>query len=192
MSSGVRRVEALTGEAARAYLVGRDATLREAAAVLKSSPDEVPARVAALVEDRRRLERELAEAKKALAMGGGAAGPAGPEQIGDVAFVAQVLDGFDAKGLRGAIDETKQRIGSGIAAIVAVNDGRASVAVGVTADLVDRHDAVALLRRAVAALGGQGGGGRPDMAQGGGPDGDQSEAAIQAIRDALVAGTVAA
>ena len=188
VSSGVRRVEALTGEAARAYLVGRDATLREAAAALKSSPDDVPARVAVLIEDKRRLERELAEAKKALAMGGGSGGPAGPEDVGGVPFVGQVLDGFDAKGLRGAIDDTRQRIGSGVVAIVAVNDGRASVAVGVSDDLVARHNAVDLLKRAVAALGGQGGGGRPDMAQGGGPDGANAAAAIQAIRDALAAG----
>ena len=188
VSSGVRRVEALTGEAARAYLVGRDATLREAAAALKSSPDDVPARVAVLIEDKRRLERELAEAKKALAMGGGSGGPAGPEDVGGVPFVGQVLDGFDAKGLRGAIDDTRQRIGSGVVAIVAVNDGRASVAVGVSDDLVAGHNAVDLLKRAVAALGGQGGGGRPDMAQGGGPNGAKAAAAIQAIRDALAAG----
>ena len=188
VSSGVRRVEALTGEAARAYLVGRDVMLRDAAAALKSSPDDVPARVAALIDDKRRLERELAEAKKALAMGGGSGGPAGPEDVGGVPFVGQVLDGFDAKGLRGAIDETRQRIGSGVVAIVAVNDGRASVAVGVSDDLVARHNAVDLLKRAVVALGGQGGGGRPDMAQGGGPDATKAAAAIQAIRDALLAG----
>ena len=100
--------------------------MREAAAALKSSPDEVPARVAALVEDRRRLERELADAKKALALGGGGgAAPAGPEQVGGVNFIGQVVDGLDAKGLRGAVDEAKQRIGSGVAMIVAVNDGRA-------------------------------------------------------------------
>lgn len=185
VSSGVRRVEALTGEAARAYLTSRDDKLREAAATLKASPDEVPARVAALVEDRRRLERELADAKRALAMGGGAGGPAGPEQIGGVAFSGQVLDGFDPKGLRGAVDEAKQRLGSGIAALIAVNDGRASVAVGVTADLVATHDAVALLKAAVGALGGQGGGGRPDMAQGGGPDGGKAADALDAIRAAL-------
>jgi len=183
VSSGVRRVEALTGEAARQWLTARDEKLREAAATLRASPDEVPARVAALVEDRRRLERELAEAKRALALGGGAgAAPAGPEQVAGVAFSGQVLDGFDAKGLRGAVDEAKQRLGSGVAALVAVKDGRASVAVGVTADLAGRLDAVTLLRRAVAALGGQGGGGRPDMAQGGGPDGDKAADALAAIR----------
>jgi len=186
VSSGVRRVEALTGEAARAWLTARDEKLREAAATLKAAPDEVPARVALLVEDRRRLERELADARRALALhgaaGGGQGGAAGPEQVGGVGFVGQVLDGFDAKGLRGAVDEAKQRLGSGIAALVAVNDGRASVAVGVTADLAGRFNAVELLRRAVSALGGQGGGGRPDMAQGGGPDGSKAGEALAAIR----------
>ncbi|MBB3910724.1 alanine--tRNA ligase [Sphingomonas desiccabilis] len=186
VSSGVRRVEALTGEAARQWLAGRDEKLREAAALLKATPDEVPARVATLVEDRRRLERELAEAKKALALGGGAgAAPAGPETVGGVAFVGQVLDGLEAKALRGAVDEAKQRIGSGVVALVAVNDGRASVAVGVTADLVGTHSAVDLVKAAVAALGGQGGGGRPDMAQGGGPDGDKGAEALAAVRAVL-------
>jgi alanyl-tRNA synthetase len=186
VSSGVRRVEALTGEAARAYLTNRDDKLREAAATLKATPDEVPARVAALMEDRRRLERELAEAKKALALGGGGgAALAGPETVGGVAFVGQVLDGFEAKGLRGAVDEAKKRIGSGVAALVAVNDGRATVAVGVTDDLVATWSAVDLVKRGVAAVGGQGGGGRPDMAQGGGPDGSKAADALAAIRVAL-------
>ncbi|MDB5697036.1 MAG: alanine--tRNA ligase [Sphingomonas bacterium] len=186
VSSGVRRVEALTGEAARAYLSARDDKLREAAAVLKSSPDEVPARVAALIEDRRRLERELADAKKALAMGGGTGNAAaGPEQVGGVNFIGQVLDGFEAKGLRGAVDDAKARLGSGVAVMVAVNDGRASVAVGISEDLLASHNAVDLLRRAVAVLGGQGGGGRPDMAQGGGPDGDKAAEAVAAVRAAL-------
>jgi alanyl-tRNA synthetase len=187
VSSGVRRIEALTGEAARQWLTAREDRLKEAAAALKASPEEVPARVLSLVEDRRRLERELAEAKKALALGGGGAATAaaGPEMIGGVGFVGQVLQGLDPKGLRGVVDEAKQRLGSGVAAIVAVNDGRASVAVGVTDDLRGSHDAVALVKLAVAALGGQGGGGRPDMAQGGGPDGGAADAALDAIRGAL-------
>ena len=192
VSSGVRRVEALTGEAARAYLSARDERLREAAAALRSTPDEVPARVVSLLEERRRLERELADAKRALAMGGGMGQAAGPEQVGGVAFVGQVLDGFEAKGLRGAVDEAKQRLGSGVAVLVAVNDGRASVAVGVTDDLTGSHNAVELLRRAVAALGGQGGGGRPDMAQGGGPDGTKAAEAVAAVREALASMTAAA
>jgi alanyl-tRNA synthetase len=191
VSSGIRRVEALTGEAARAYLTSRDDRLREAAAALKSTPDEVPARVASLLEDRRRLERELADAKKALAMGGGGGEAAGPEQVGGVAFLGQVLNDFEAKGLRGAVDEAKQRLGSGIAVMLAINEGRASVAVGVTADLVATHNAVDLLKVAVAALGGQGGGGRPDMAQGGGPDGDKAADALAAVREALETKAVA-
>jgi alanyl-tRNA synthetase len=186
VSSGVRRVEALTGDAARAYLNSRDETLRATAAALKASPDEVPARVTALLEERRRLERELAEAKKALALGGGkAADAAGPEQVGGVGFIGQVIEGLDPRGLRGLVDDGKKRVGSGVVALVAVNDGRASVAVGVTDDLSGQRSAVDLVRRAVAALGGQGGGGRPDMAQGGGPDGARAREAIDAVRDAL-------
>jgi len=186
VSSGVRRIEALTGEAARQWLSERDAKLRETAATLKAAPDEVPARVAALVEDRRRLERELADAKKALAMGGGSKSEAaGPEQVGGHAFLGQVVEGLDPKGLRSEVDSMKQRLGSGIAALVAVNEGRASVAVGVTDDLSGQLSAVELVRAAVTALGGQGGGGRPDMAQGGGPDGSKADDAINAVKDAL-------
>jgi alanyl-tRNA synthetase len=186
VSSGVRRIEALTGEAARQWLVARDERLREAASALKSAPDDVPARVAALIEERRRLERELAEAKKALALGGGgASAAAGPEQVGGHGFLGQVVEGLDPKGLRGAVDELKARVGSGVAVLVAVNEGRASVAVGVTDDLTGRRNATELVRLAVAALGGQGGGGRPDMAQGGGPDGGKAADAVAAVRAAL-------
>ena len=193
VSSGVRRIEALTGEAARQWLNARDERLKEAASVLKASPDEVPARVAALVEERRKLERELADARKALAMGGGGSAPAaGPEQVGGVAFIGQVIDGLDPKELRGAVDEAKGRIGSGVVALVAINDGRASVAVGVTQDLLGSHSAVDLVKAAVAALGGQGGGGRPDMAQGGGPEGGKGAEALAAVRGALEGATAAA
>ncbi|MBA3668509.1 MAG: alanine--tRNA ligase [Sphingomonas sp.] len=187
VSSGVRRIEALTGEAARLWLVGRVSQLREVAATLKASPDEVPARIAALVENTKKLERELAEAKKALAMGGGGATSvaAGPETIGSHAFLGQIVEGLDPKNLRSEVDSMKQRLGSGVAALVAVNEGRASVAVGVTADLTASVSAIDLVKAAVAALGGQGGGGRPDLAQGGGPDGDKAEDAVQAVRDAL-------
>jgi len=191
VSSGVRRIEALTGEAARQWLNARDERLREAAATLKASPDEVPARVAALMEDRRRLERELADAKKALALGGGgAAAPAGPEQVGGINFVGQVLDGLDPKALRGAVDEAKARIGAGVVALVAVNEGRASVAVGVSDGL--GLSAVDLVKVAVGVLGGQGGGGRPDMAQGGGPDGARGADAIEAVKGALAGAEAAA
>jgi alanyl-tRNA synthetase len=187
VSSGVRRIEALTGEAARRWLSEREAKLREAAATLKSAPDEVPARIASLVEERRRLERELADAKKQLAMGGGAAKSEGPaaEEVGGHKFIGQVVEGFDPKGLRAAVDDMKKRLGSGIGALVAVNDGRASVVVGVTEDLAGPVNAVELVKAAVAALGGQGGGGRADMAQGGGPDGSKARDALDAVRDAL-------
>ncbi len=186
VSSGVRRIEALTGEAARLWLNAREERLREAASALKASPDEVPARVATLIEERRRLERELAEARKALALGGGGkAEAAGPEQVGGHGFIGQVVEGLDPKGLRGAVDDLKGRVGSGVAVLVAVNDGRASVAVGVTDDLTARRNAVELVKLAVTALGGQGGGGRPDMAQGGGPDGAKAQDAVAAVRAAL-------
>ena len=146
----------------------------------------MPARVASLIEERRRLERELAEAKKALALGGGGKADApGPEQVGGHGFIGQVVEGLDPKGLRGAVDDLKARVGSGVAVLVAVNEGRASVAVGVTDDLTGRRSAVDLVKLAVATLGGQGGGGRPDMAQGGGPDGAKADAAVAAVRDAL-------
>jgi alanyl-tRNA synthetase len=189
VSSGVRRIEAMTGEGARKWLVSREETLKAIAGSLRTAPDEVEARVAALIDERKRLERELADAKKALALGGGGATAAGPadEEVGGVKFSGQVIEGLDAKELRGLLDESKKRMGSGIAAIVAVNDGRASIAAAVTDDLTGTYDAVALVRAGVAALGGQGGGGRPDMAQGGGPDGSKAAEAIAAVKDALAA-----
>ncbi|HEX8535512.1 MAG TPA: DHHA1 domain-containing protein, partial [Allosphingosinicella sp.] len=188
VASGIRRIEALTGEAARKWLTAREDRLKEAAAALKATPEEVPLRVATLLEERRRLERELAEAKKALALGGGGASEAaGPEQVGGHGFIGQVIEGLDPKGLRGLVDDAKKRVGSGVVALVAVNDGRASVAVGVTDDLTASRSAVDLVRTAVSALGGQGGGGRPDMAQGGGPDGAKAQEALQAVREAIAA-----
>jgi alanyl-tRNA synthetase len=186
VASGVRRIEALTGEAARLWLTARENRLKEAAASLKTSPDEVPQRIAALIDERKRLERELADARKALALGGGEARQeAGPEQVGGHAFVGQVIEGLDPKGLRSLVDENKRRIGSGVGALIAINDGRASVAAGVTDDLVAKISAVDLVRAAVTALGGQGGGGRPDLAQGGGPDASAAPNAMTAIRSAL-------
>jgi alanyl-tRNA synthetase len=187
VAAGVRRIEALTGEAARRWLIGRDERLCEAAATLKAAPEEVPARVATLVEDRRRLERELAEAKKALALGGGSRSEeaAGPEQVGGHGFIGQIVEGLDPKALRGLVDDAKTRVGSGVVTLVAVNEGRATVAVGVTDDLTSRLSAVDLVRKAVEAVGGQGGGGRPDMAQGGGPEGGKAAEAVQAVREAL-------
>jgi len=188
VSSGVRRIEALTGEAARQWVVGREEALKSIAAALKTAPEDVEGRVAVLLDERRRLERELAEAKKLLALGGGGgAAPSADEQIAGVRFSGQVLHGMEAKELRGLLDEAKKRLGSGVAAIAAVNDGRATFAVAVTGDLTGRFNAVDLVRAGVEALGGKGGGGRPDMAQGGGPDGAKADEAIAAVRAALAA-----
>jgi len=186
VSSGVRRIEALTGEAARQWVVGREESLKAVAGALRTTPEEVEARVVALMDERKRLERELADAKKALALGGGGgAAPAADEEIGGVKFSGQVLQGMDPKELRGLLDEAKNRMGSGVAAICAVNEGRAAFAAAVTDDLTSRFSAVDLVRAGVEALGGKGGGGRPDMAQGGGPDGDKADAAIAAVRALL-------
>jgi alanyl-tRNA synthetase len=186
VASGVRRIEALTGEAARQWLVAREDALKSAAAMLKTAPDDVTARVAALVEERRTLERELAEARKQLALGGGgaASGPA-VEDIGGVKFSGQILDGLDARELRPLLDDAKKALGSGVAAAVAVNDGKAAVAVAVTDDLTGRFSAVDLVKVGVEAVGGKGGGGRPDMAQGGGPDGAMASDAIAAVKAAI-------
>ncbi|MGB3796087.1 MAG: alanine--tRNA ligase [Alteraurantiacibacter sp.] len=188
VSSGVRRIEALTGEAARKWLVERDEMLKSVASTLKAAPDEVEARVAALVDERKMLERELAEARKKLALGGGGGDTAALEEdIGGLKFSGQVLLGMDPKELRGLLDAAKAQIGSGVAAICAVNDGKAAFGVGVTDDLTATISAVDLVRAGVAALGGKGGGGRPDMAQGGGPDGKKAEDALAAVRDAMTA-----
>jgi alanyl-tRNA synthetase len=193
VSSGVRRIEALTGEAARQWLTMREDALKAAAATLKTSPDDVPSRIAAMADALKKAERELAEAKKALALGGGAASGAGgngqlsPEAIGDTSFLAQIVEGLDPKGLRGTVDDMKRAVGSGIAMLVAVNDGRASVAIGVTDDQTARVNAVDLVKVAVGALGGQGGGGRPDMAQGGGPDGAAADVAVAAVKAVIAA-----
>ena len=189
VSSGVRRIEAMTGEAARQWLTERDQALQSIAATLRTSPDEAAARVEALVDERKKLDKELSEARRALALSGdgasSGAAAAEDEDIGGIAFSGKVIEGLDPKDLRPLLDEAKKRMGSGVAAICAVNDGKGAFAVGVTDDLTDRIDAVALVRDGVAALGGKGGGGRPDMAQGGGPDGAKAADAIAAVREAL-------
>ena len=191
VASGVRRIEALTGEAARQWLTHRDEQLRAVAAALRTTPDEAVARVTALAEQARKLERELADTKKALALGGGQAGgaqTAAAEQVNGIAFSGQIVDGLDPKALRGLVDEAKTRLGSGIAAIVVTNEGRATIAAGVTDDLLGRFSAIDLVRAGVEALGGKGGGGRPDMAQGGGPDASAAGAAIEAVKAGIAAG----
>ncbi len=187
-AAGVRRIEALAGPAAKAYLDEQDRKVAALSQLLKVTPDDLEARVAALVEERRRLERELAEARRKLAMGGGGGGASGIEEIAGVKFIGRIVPGVDPKDLKGMADQGKAQVGSGVVALVAVSgDGKGAAVVGVTADLTARFNAVELVKRASEALGGRGGGGRPDMAQAGGPDGAKAEAAIAAVRAALQA-----
>ena len=187
VGSGVRRIEAVTGTGAREYFADTEKTLHAAAAELKSQPSDVPARVKALVEERKKLERELADARKKLAMGGGSGGNSASDSrdINGVTFAARLLDDVPARELKGVVDDIKTQIGSGIVAVVSNTDGKASLVVGVTADLTEKFDAVELVRAGSVAVGGQGGGGRPDMAQAGGPDGSQGQAAIDAIESQI-------
>ena len=191
VASGIRRIEALTGEGARAYLSQQERIAREAASALKIAPEDLPARVVSLMEERKRLERELAEAKKKLAMGGGASGGEAGSQIeetGGVKLMLRKLEGVNPKDLRGLVDDGKKQLGSGVVAFVAISeDGKGAIAVGVTADLTGRFNAVELVKAGAAAMGGSGGGGRPDMAQAGGPDGDKVDAALAAVKAALEA-----
>jgi alanyl-tRNA synthetase len=188
VAAGVRRIEAVTGPAARKAANASLALAKAAAAELRSSLEEMPARISSLMEERKRLERDLAEARKKLAMGGGARadGDDGVRVVGDVKLIARAVEGIDLKDLRSLADEGKKRVGSGVVAIVGVTEeGKAGVVVGVTADLTARFSAVELVRRGAEALGGKGGGGRPDMAQAGGPDGSKAAAALKAIEGAL-------
>jgi alanyl-tRNA synthetase len=188
VGAGVRRLEALTGDTARHHLQNEARGFRDVATQIKAPIQEVPARLESLIEDRKRLERELSEAKKKLAMGSGAGGHAenAAQAIGDIKFLARAVQGIEMKDLKSLADEGKKQVRSGVVAIVGVNaDGKAGVVVGVTDDLVKRFNAVDLARRAAEALGGKGGGGRPDMAQAGGPDGSKAEAALKAIADAI-------
>jgi alanyl-tRNA synthetase (EC 6.1.1.7) len=184
-SAGVRRIEALTGQAALDHLADQDHRLAAAAQVLKVQPGDVPDRIRTVMEDRRALQNEVAQLRRELAMGGG--GATGPEakDINGVAFMAQVLWGVTGKDLPGIIDEMKGRMGSGAVLLIADADGKAAVAAGVTPDLTETVSAVDLVRAAVAELGGKGGGGRPDMAQGGGKDAGKAEAAIAAAEKLL-------
>ena len=186
VSSGVRRIEAVTGEGARRYVDEQIGYGRAAADALKVPPADLAARVASLMDERKKLERQLAEAKKQLAMGGGSGGqPAGPEDIAGTKFIGRVVDGVGGKDLRGLIDDAKASMGSGVAAFIGVNDGKAALAVGVTEDLKDRFSAVDLVKAGSAAVGGKGGGGRPDFAQAGGPDGAKAAQSLDAIRAVL-------
>jgi alanyl-tRNA synthetase len=190
VASGVRRIEALTGRHARQHANDTIALAKLAATELRTTLDDMPARVAALMEERKKLERDLSDARKKLAMGGGAAtGPAAAgsmREVGDVKLMARAIQGVEAKDLKSLVDDGKKQLGSGVVAIVGVTeDGKAGVVVGVTADLTSRYSAVDLVRAASQALGGKGGGGRPDMAQAGGPNGAKADAALAAIEKAM-------
>lgn len=184
VSAGVRRIEALSGDAARDYFRTQEATLKSAAAVLKISPSEVPSRVAQLLEERKQLEKELSDTKRQLAMGGGAKSD-GADEINGVNFLGKVVDGIGGRELKALADDGKNSIGSGIVAFVGIDSGKAGVVVGVTDDLIGKYSAVDLVRAASEALGGKGGGGRPDMAQAGGPDISKGADAIDAIKALL-------
>jgi alanyl-tRNA synthetase len=185
LAAGVRRIEAMTGPGALAYVEQQEELLSEAASALKVAPGEVPQRVASLLEERKKLERELADARRKLATGGGGESGAEAKEVGGVKFVARVLEGTPPKDLKPTADALKQKVGSGVVVLVAVNEGKASLVVGVTDDLAGKISAVDLVRVGSEALGGKGGGGRPDMAQAGGPDGDKAQAAIDAIEATL-------
>ncbi|MFL5212340.1 MAG: alanine--tRNA ligase, partial [Microvirga sp.] len=187
VAAGVRRLEAMTGDAARRHLAAESRKLHEIAGLLKTPVEEAPERLSALIEDKRRLERELAEARRKLAMGGTGGGDP-IRDIGGVKLMARAVSGVEMRDLKSLADEGKKRLGSGVVAIVGVaGDGKAGIVVGVTDDLTPTIDAVSLVRAGAEKLGGKGGGGRRDMAQAGGPDGAQAEAALAAVEAALAA-----
>jgi len=188
VSAGVRRIEAVAGAAAEEHVRHQAQLLADAAAVLKVRPEDLPARLQALVDGQRKVERELSDARKALAMaGGGGAAQAADEvrDVGGVKLIGRVLNGVPGKELKGMADEYKKKLGSGVVALIGVEDGKASAVVGVTDDLAKTLSAVELVKAGVAKLGGKGGGGRPDMAQGGGPDTAQASEALKAIEAAV-------
>ncbi len=185
LAAGVRRIEAVAGEAALDYVNEREKLLADAAAVLKAAPQDLGQRISGLIEERKRLERELAETRKKLVSGGGGAASEAPEKVGDISLVARLLSDVPPKDLKPMADEIKKQLKSGVIVLISSNEGKASIVVSVTNDLTNDISAVDLVRAGSEALGGKGGGGRPDMAQAGGPDGDKGEAAVAAIRALL-------
>ncbi len=188
LAAGVRRIEALTGAAALDYVTQQGTLLAESAAALKAAPGDLPERVAALVEESRRAKREAEELRRKLAAGGGGGAPA-PEarEVGGIKLASRILEGMSPKDLKPLADDLKKQVVSGVVVLVSGNDDKASIVVGVTDDLTDRLSAVDLVRAGVAALGGKGGGGRPDMAQAGGPDAAAGPAAVTAIEGLIAA-----
>lgn len=188
LASGVRRIEALAGEAAASHAAGQASALAEAAALMKVAPEDLNGRIEALLEERKRLDREVGDLRRKLATGGGGAANSDTREIAGLKFAARVLEGIPPKDLKPMADDLKKQIGSGVVVLVAVNDGKASLVVGVTDDATAKASAVDLVKVGSAALGGKGGGGRPDMAQAGGPDGAAAAEAVTAIEAALAAG----
>jgi len=186
VSAGIRRIEAATGEEALAHLKAQARVALDVSEQLKVPLKDVVSRLSGLLDERRMLERELGDAKRKLAMAGSTnSGVSGPEEVGGIRFIGRVAEGVGGKDLRALVDEAKAQLGSGVAVFVGMNDGKAAVSVGVTKDLVPGLSAVDLVKAASAAVGGKGGGGRPDMAQAGGPDASQAEAAVDAVRKLL-------
>lgn len=186
VSSGVRRIEALTGQAAIDYMEAAERRLIDAAALLKSPVNDVPKRVASLIDERKKMEREISDLRRKLAAGGGASnGGDGSKDINGVKFAARVLEDIPAKELKPMVDDLKAQLGSGVVTLIAVNEGKASIVVGVTDDLTKKISAVDLVRVGSEALGGKGGGGRPDMAQAGGPNGSAANDAVNAVEKVL-------
>jgi alanyl-tRNA synthetase len=187
VSAGVRRIEAVTGMAALNWFNQQDKMLHQAAEALKAPASELPARIAALVEERKKLEREVADLRRQAALGGGtsASPQAAPKQINGINFVSRVLSDFPAKDLKPMADTFKTQIKSGVVALAASFEGKVSIVVAVTDDLTKQVSAVDLVKIAAEIVGGKGGGGRPDMAQAGGTNADAMPQAIQAIEQAL-------
>lgn len=184
VAAGIRRVEAVTGEAARQYLEERAGLVQSAADTLKAKPEDVPARIEALMAERKQLEKDLFEAKKQLALSGGGGTAAGPEEVGGVQFVGRVLDGIGGKELRPMLNEQIAKLGSGVVAFIARDDGKVAVAVAVSDDLIGEYSAVTLVNAGAAEVGGRGGG-KPGMAQAGGSNPEKAEEALAAIKAAL-------
>lgn len=186
IAAGVRRIEALTGEAARQYLLSQAAITRSLAQGFKIQPADVQSRVESLSTSVKALEKQVADLKKQLALGGGGSSAnAAPEDINGIRLIARVLEGVDGKGLRGVAEDFRKQVQSGVVALIGLSDGKAAITVAATSDVTDRVNAADLARAAVLAMGGQGAGGKPDFAQGGAPDGSKAEAGLQAIRAAL-------
>ena len=187
VAAGVRRIEAVTGAAAQSYIADEAKALSDAAAVLKVSPADLPGRIESLLDERRKMEKEITELRRQMATGGGGGSASDIKEISGIKFAGKTLDGVPAKDLKSLADDLKGQVGSGVVALISVNDGKASLVVGVTDDLAEKISAVDLVRAGSEAVGGKGGGGRPDMAQAGGPDGGNADAAINAIEEAISA-----